>query len=275
MKVLGIDFTSRPKRSKPIACLNCVLENHVLRVCELESFVDFESFECALNRPGPWIAGFDFPFGLPRKFIKNIGWPGDWAGYIAHAHNLGRDGFRAALDDYRKDRPNGDKEHKRMTDSLAGAISPQKLYGVPVGLMFFEGAPRLLKSRLTIPGLISGDPARIAVEAYPGILARQLIGRHSYKHDNKKKQTLERATARQDIMNIMCSGQLPKAYGGMAVEASWTLADDHTGDQLDALLCAVQAAWAHLQGPDNFGMPPDTDSLEGWIADPHVDSPTM
>jgi hypothetical protein len=55
------------------------------------------------------------------------------------------------LEVYRSHRPFGDKEHRRKTDIAASSISPQKLYGVPVGLMFFEGAPRLVKSGVTIP----------------------------------------------------------------------------------------------------------------------------
>ena len=62
--------------------------------------------------------------------------------------------------------------NRRATDIAASSISPQKLYGVPVGLMFFEGAPRLMRLGVTIPGLQSGDPERIVVEAYPGVLAR-------------------------------------------------------------------------------------------------------
>ena len=43
-----------------------------------------------------------------------------------------------------------------------------------------------------------------------------------------------------------------------------------SGDQLDALLCAVQAAWAYSQADDNFGIPVYCDSLEGWIVDPSL-----
>ena len=35
MKVYGIDFTSTPKRSKPITCLECRLEGDRLEACEL------------------------------------------------------------------------------------------------------------------------------------------------------------------------------------------------------------------------------------------------
>jgi hypothetical protein len=46
------------------------------------------------------------------------------------------------------------------------------------------------------------------------------------------------------------------------------LADDPQADTLDALLCAVQAAWAWTHRERGFGMPEDCDRLEGWIADP-------
>ena len=49
-----------------------------------------------------------------------------------------------------------------------------------------------------------------------------------------------------------------------------TLADDPTGDRLDAFLCAVQAAWAWTHRASGYGAPPDLDPLEGWIADPVV-----
>ena len=150
MKVLGIDFTSRPTRQKPITCLHCTLDGDVLCARELEEWVDFTLFEQALQRPGPWIAGIDFPFGQSRRFIETIGWPSNWADYVLHANALGRNGFRAALNAYRSVRPSGDKEHRRQTDIAAGSISPQKLYGVPVGLMFFEGAPRLLASIVAV-----------------------------------------------------------------------------------------------------------------------------
>jgi hypothetical protein len=40
--------------------------------------------------------------------------------------------------------------------------------------------------------------------------------------------------------------------------------------QLDALVCAIQAAWAWTRRDHGFGLPEHVDPLEGWIADPHV-----
>ena len=267
MQIWGIDFTSRPRRSKPITALRCCLQGNQLTAGELLRLEHFDAFEELLRRPGPWIAGLDFPFGQSSRFIHNIGWPPAWADYVRLAQSLGRAGFRSALDDYRSGRPAGDREHRRQADQLAGAISPQKLYGVPVGLMFFEGAPRLLACGASIPGLHAGDPARIAVEAYHGLLARHCIGRRSYKQDTRSKQTEAQRQARQDLLRAVCGEPVLARYG-LQVSAPDDLAEDPGADTLDALLCAVQAAWAWRQGPPQFGAPLSAGTTEGWIADP-------
>ena len=114
MKIYGLDFTSRPRRGKPITCLECVLDGNRLRAGELIEWKDFGGFETALRAPGTWIAGIDFPFGQSRRFIENIGWPLSWAGYVEHAHSLGRKGFREALDAYRANRPEGGQQNKQV-----------------------------------------------------------------------------------------------------------------------------------------------------------------
>jgi hypothetical protein len=47
-----------------------------------------------------------------------------------------------------------------------------------------------------------------------------------------------------------------------------SLADDPGADDLDALICAVQAAWGWINRDKNYGAPENFDKLEGWIADP-------
>jgi hypothetical protein len=266
MKVLGIDFTSKPSHRKPITSLNCILHDGVLEAGTLESWTSFAEFEQALARPGPWIAGLDFPFGQARRFIDTIGWPLSWDGYVRHAASLGRQGFRDALTRYREARAIGDREHRRATDIAAGAVSPQKLYGVPVGLMFFEGAQRLLASPASIPHLKRGDPERIVVEAYPGVLARAHIGRRSYKSDAKQKQTTEQHKARVDLFARLID-EAPSRYG-LAIRAPASLCEHPGADHLDALLCALQAAWAYNRRGARYGATVDVDALEGWIANP-------
>lgn len=267
MRVYGIDFTSRPSRRKPLTCVCADLDGDRLHATDLLEWASFGPFEQILRSRGPWIAGIDFPFGMARRFVENIGWPACWSDYVGLVGGMSRERFRAALDDYRAQRAAGDKEHRRLTDDAADSISPQKLYGTPVGLMFFEGAPRLRAAGVSIPGLFAGDPMRIVVEAYPGLLARQLIGRRPYKQDSRAKQTPAQHEARRALLHALLDGGLPPAYG-LTVEAPETLTDDPGGDHLDALLCAVQAAWAWRRRDANFGLPRDTDPLEGAIAAP-------
>lgn len=268
MQILGIDFTSKPTRRKPIACVFCALDNNTLSFKYSQEWPSYTEFEALLAAPGPWIAGIDFPFGQARRFIKTIGWPESWAAYVRYVSQFNRSSFRSTLNDYRRNREAGDKEHRRATDKAAGSISPQKLYGVPVGLMFFEGAPRLLASGVTIPHLYDGDPNRIAVEAYPGVLARQFIHRRSYKNDAKKKQTKDQYEARCELLDTLRK-ESTRLYG-FGIEAPDSLCIDPSADHLDALLCAVQAAWAWRQRIDRYGAPETVDQNEGWIADPHL-----
>ena len=266
MNVFGIDFTSSPSRKKPITCLSCILQNGVLTANVLNALNTLEDFEDFLRKPGPWIAGIDFPFGQSRAFIERIGWPDTWISYTSYARSLGFKEFCKTLDDFRKAQPKGHKEFRRSTDRIAGSISPQKLYGVPVGKMFFQGAPRLIEAGVTIPYLRSGDPKRIVVEAYPKLVASRFIAKRPYKADDRKKQTAARYSARCDLLKNVVSGDLVDY--GLRVVATDSLAEDPTGDQIDALLCAIQAVWSWSQRESGFGAPEIPDVLEGWIADP-------
>ena len=269
MDVIGIDFTSAPRRQKPITMARCSLAGQVLTVESFTDLYDFTAFEELLAQDGAWIAGMDFPFGQSRKLVENIGWPPTWAGYISLVGNLSRDDFVAALTKYKDPRSYGDREHRRACDELAGSISPQKLYGVPVGKMFHEGAPRLLRCAANIPLLRPADTAQTIIEAYPALVARRFIERQSYKNDTKSKQTGDQRNARQRLMDGLQSDSLREIYG-MRIVIDPTDSDrcvvDPTADRLDALLCAIQAGWA-ARHPE-YGIPADADELEGWISDP-------
>lgn len=268
MKIFGVDFTSRPSRTKSITCLPSDFDGKRLTAASPVHWQNFLDFEDALRADGEWVAGIDFPFGQARRFVENIGWPVGWADYVALVGDLTRDEFKDLLNAYKSSRPIKDKEHRRRTDDAACSISPQKLYGVPVGFMFFEGAKRLLAAGVTIPHLLEGDPRRIVVEAYPGVLARQLIGKRGYKNDSRKKQTVFQREARLDIFrNLKLEA---KVRYGFEIDAAPALCDDPSGDDLDSLLCAVQAAWAWQNRERGYGAPASLDRLEGWIADPNV-----
>jgi len=267
MEIFGIDFTSTPSPRKQITCIHAQLKGEDLQASALLRWSSMSDFEAFLQRPGPWVAGMDFPFAMPRRFISTIDWPHDWHDYVSMVGSWSRATFRQQLDTYRATRAAGDKEHRRLADAKAGAISPQKLYGTPVGLMFFEGAPRLLQSGICLPGLRANQDPRVALECYPGLLARRYIGRASYKQDDPAKQTSAQLQARQALWQHLHSEQFSLDYG-LRLHAEPALIDDPSGDAIDALLCAIQAAWAFNQGAPSYGQPKLVDPVEGWIHDP-------
>jgi hypothetical protein len=257
VKVLGVDFTSAPRRAKPITVAHGFFDAGLLCIEKIESIESFHGFEALLRRPGPWIGGFDFPFGLPRELVRDLGWPHDWRRLVEFCGNLTRAELRGILDGYRATRPAGGKYAHRRTDLPAGSSSPMKLVNPPVALMFHEGAPRLADAGVHLPGLADGDRSRVALEAYPGLLARGIIGRTSYKNDSKAKQTAGRRRAREKIFS-----ELPVK---MKTEIRRQSIDDASGDSLDAVICAMQAAWGWRRRRRNFGLPARIEACEGWI----------
>ena len=124
---------------------------------------------------------------MPRELVRDLGWPGEWRKLVELCGNLTRVELRGILDGYRATRPVGRKYAHRRTDLPAGSSSPMKLVNPPVALMFHEGAPRLADAGVHIPGLVDGDRSRVALEAYPGLFARSVVGRTSYTNDAKAK----------------------------------------------------------------------------------------
>ena len=269
-RIRGIDFTSRPSRRKPLTVAEGELAGGVLRIRELRCLTSFDGFDAALREPGPWIAGIDFPFGQPRRLIKEMGWPDTWMGYVEQVVGMEKVGFEDEMARYISERPEGDKEHKRKADQLTGGISPMRLKFQPVGKMFFQGAPRIAASGASIVPCAPCESDRVIVEAYPAQAVKTLLGKKpGYKHDTKRKQTDEHTEARRRIVSSLPSERCRERYG-LTVELDradrdW-LIGDATGDLLDAVLCALQAAWA--SGQPKYGVPDDCDQLEGWIVDP-------
>ncbi|HSD52961.1 MAG TPA: DUF429 domain-containing protein [Burkholderiales bacterium] len=269
--LLGVDFTSAPRRAKPIVVARGRATAGAFLLEGIDALPDWAAFERLLAAPGPWLGGFDFPLGLPRAAVRDLGWPTEWNALVQHCAAMGRVAFRAALDAYRVTRPVGDKYPHRATDLPAASHSPIKLVNPPVALMFLEGAPRLVAAGVSIPGLRDGDPSRVAVEAYPGLAARA-ITRASYKSDEVPKQTPARRAVRATIVATLRRDGVPFGFrleGDRAVLAS--LVDDGSGDRLDAVLAAMQAAWCWRRRTRNFGLPHRIDPLEGWIATARAD----
>ncbi len=272
MKVYGIDFTSAPSHRKPITCADCTLENGFLHLNDLKNLETFDQFDEFLANGTEWIAGIDFPFGQPRKLICNLGWLLSWDGYVGKIDEMDEQEFMDTMKEYRQPRPKGDKHHFRDTDKIAKSCSPMMLFGVPIGKMFFKGAPRLLKSGASILPCHKNGSNKIVVKAYPKLVAKKLISRPQYKNDTKKKQTSQLREARQEIMKKLKSDSIRLNYGfdvELKDDFAAKIIEDPTGDCLDAFLCAIQAGWAYEQRERGYGITEGFE-LEGWIVDPEL-----
>ena len=266
MRIYGVDFTCAPRKAKPITVASGILSRSSLHLEAIESLASFEAFEAFLARPGPWLGGFDFPFSLPRELVRDLGWPAEWSALVAHCSRMSRLELRAALDAYRSTRIAGRKYVHRATDAPAGSSSPMKLVNPPVALMFHEGARRLAAADVCLPGLRPNASSRVALEAYPGLLARKQLGiRASYKSDTPSEHTPARRQARLQIVRALKAGRPLGITLQVAKSDEKTLLADGSGDLLDAVICAVQAAWGWRKRRINYGLPADAPPGEGWI----------
>ena len=271
----GVDFSSAPRRGKPIVwAWGRWQRAGLLKLERFEENTSHAAFEESLQRPGPWVAAFDMPFGLPRELLATLGWPSDWPGSMTRYAALTRPEIVATFAAFCDARPVGGKFAHRACDGPAGSSPSMKWVNPPVAFMLHAGVPALRAAGVDMPGLQAGDPARVALEGYPGLVARALIGRRSYKSDTKAQQTTERLIARKDLVDALEQGR----WRGLRLKLTHAQRDelvaDAQGDKLDAALCLLLAGWADMQ--PGYGMPADVDAVEGWIlaADGHgADNP--
>ena len=326
MRIFGIDLTSTPSRRKPITWaagrLTGGSSGTRLAIEAVQELADWAGFEVLFREPGPWVAGLDFPFGLPDQLIADWavegGWPIDWAGYVSRAGRFSAHEWRQRMRAEAARRPVGGKYLLRPVDRLARAASPMNVVNPPVGMMFHAGAPRLLAAARSQgiripPHLPEGGPARhteqgdrperperIALETYPRLVADFCLGtgapgttrgRVTYKGrpggkrwsaEKRAGEVLERRKHRKRILDVLlgrhsgAGGQSLTQRYGVTVEIPEPLAErllaDAEGDLLDAVLCAVAAAWGYSQR-DNpaapYGIPPGHEQA-GWIVDPSM-----
>ena len=266
--LLGCDFSSSPSRRKPIVVAWGRASAGRVQLDRLEKLDTLDAFSALLTREPAWVGGFDLPFGLPRALVETLGWPLQWEACMAHYASLSRADIRARFAAFCQARPVGGKFAHRATDRPAGSSPSMKWVNPPVAFMLHAGVPRLLGAGVYLPGLQPPERAgpRVALEAYPGLLAREALGSRSYKSDDRAKQTADRLIARKDLLHALELGQTRL---GQRLRVSHAQRDalvaDASGDSLDAVLCMVQAAWAQAHGAPTYGLPAALDPLEGWI----------
>lgn len=252
-----------------------VWQHDRVRLLALQRLESLQAYADWAAAPGEWIGGFDFPFGLPRELVLALGWPTDWAGCMDHYASLDRARIREDFKAFCAARPVGGKFAHRATDGPAGSSPSMKWVNPPVAYMLHAGVPPLRYGGVYLPGLqpepddrsVRRHGLRIALEAYPGMLARAVLGHASYKSDDRARQTPERHSRRQQLVAALERGATPWKVGIALSRAQRVqLEEDASADSLDAVLCLLQAAWAWRQGPPRYGLPVTMDPLEGWIA---------
>lgn len=271
--LLGCDFSSSPSPRKPIVLAHGERRGSRVVLASLQRFDTLAEFGQWLAEPRCWVGGFDLPFGLPRALVQQLGWPLQWQGLIRHYQSLTRAQIRDAFVAFCAARPVGGKFAHRATDGPAGSSPSMKWVNPPVAYMLHAGVPLLLDAGVDLPGLHPGHGGagaqRVALEAYPGLLAREVLARRSYKSDTRAQQTPERLLARKDLITALEQGRTRLDLQLKLSHAQRdALVDDASGDSLDAVLCLLQAAWAeraHAEGDANYGLPLNMDTLEGWI----------
>lgn len=273
--LLGCDFSSAPHARKQIVLAMGTLKNSCVALNRLERLGTLAAFSQWLKQPGGWVGAFDLPFGLPRELVHSLGWPLDWQACMAHYAGLSRAQLRDTFSAFCHARPVGGKFAHRATDRLAKSSPSMKWVNPPVAFMMHAGVPLLLQAGVALPGLYTpsvdtqGGQSKIALEGYPGLLAREVLGPRSYKADHKARQTPDRLITRKDLITSLEQGRTRLGLRLKLTHAQRdALADDASGDALDGVLCLMQAAWAqsrYLEGDARYGLPQHMDSLEGWI----------
>jgi hypothetical protein len=282
MQLVGVDFTCAPRARKPItaafarpvapAAGEGADGGPRLRLERIETFASLDDWAAWLRAPGEWLGAFDLPFGFARAFVAAQGWPLDaddaWAEVTRRVAALDRAELVARCRAWCDARPAGRKFAHRACDATAGSSASMKWVNPPVALMLHAGTPRLLEAGVTLPGLHERgtDPARVALEGYPGLLARAVLGRDSYKSDDpKRRDDPRRRVARERLVDALERGAHP--FGARIELGAWREAciADPGADRLDAVLCLAQAAWAWQRRDAGYGLPARPDRIEGWI----------
>ena len=186
--IIGCDFSSSPNCRKPIVVAVGDIYDHTVTLNELMRFNTLAEWGAWLQKSLSWVGGFDFPFGLPRELVTELEWPLDWSACMLHFQGMSRVEIRDTFKKFCNARPSGRKFAHRATDKPAGSSPSMKWVNPPVAFMLHAGMPYVQSADIHIPCLrpLTGA-SKIALEAYPGMLAREIIGTRSYKSDNNAK----------------------------------------------------------------------------------------
>ncbi|MGA0864947.1 MAG: DUF429 domain-containing protein, partial [Burkholderiaceae bacterium] len=154
--VYGVDFSSAPCRKKPIAVavgrLSLGLDGRaIVEIDGLEWLETLPAFSDFLNRPGPWLGGFDLPFGQPRSLLTHYGWPLQWDAFVDFFCQTPRESLRECFRQWCNARPVGQKFAWRQADKPAGSSPAMRWTNPPVAWMMQAGIGRMKAAGLVFP----------------------------------------------------------------------------------------------------------------------------
>lgn len=244
-----------------------VVADGSLVITHLQSLTTLEAFSTLLASLESGVVGLDLPFGQPRRFLEGVGWGHTWEQVVSTIRSLRKEAFLAQIKAFRDQQPAGHKHLLRHCDALAGAISPMMVHGVPIGRMWYVAAPLLLASGICVLPNHPTPHATTALEVYPALVAKA-AGVATYKTDDRQKATATHRAQRLALLDFL-QNHAQVTYGlrvTLANRVAQHCVADVTGDSIDAVCAALQAAWAAQQ--PTLGIPPTADPLEGWICDP-------
>ncbi|MEB3206008.1 MAG: DUF429 domain-containing protein [Vampirovibrionales bacterium] len=276
MLCVGIDFTSAPRKCKPITAVFAQRQSDRLLVTGLEHWVSFDALRQWLTTSvaQTWLCAIDAPLSFPYAFWEFFDWPADnWQRCAEKLSQLSMQAFEAMVAQYSQTQAPGQKLPMRPTDRLTKSSSPVRLYRVPVGRMAFRLWPILLESTVDIrPVHTSERPQhRTMIEGYPAMVARAFIGKTPYKSElSCPDRSPSHRRARQMLLEAVQQDGCQDLYGfrvDLPEAIASTMLEDFRGDSLDAMSCCMQAAWAASR--EDFGIPRNIKAAkEGWIVDP-------
>ena len=269
MIIAGSDFTSAPSRRNPIHAVLGSISQDSLHLQEHRSYDNVDAWAGDLASIGSIWLGVDFPLGQPRPFLESIGID-RYADLIRAAEGLSRGQWR----DLCRWMPDGSARPRlgRQVDIQAQAGHAMNVVNPPVGMMFWHGAPALVRAGFHLPPMWAGYAAdRVAVECYPALLAWRLCpsgrGKKALPYKGRGEQE-EKLARRRNMLLGLLEGRLTEFGLSVSLDPALeqTAENDQGADVLDSIFCAIAAAWASRHvAKSNLG---HVDILEGWICDP-------
>lgn len=250
MRIYGLDFTSKPKKGKPLTLAICTLKEKMLTV-EVEKLHEFEPCEPLkeysnwLNGKGDWenekewVAGIDFPFGMPIPAIIHFEWADDIANtsWCAYMKKLFEDNeklfnFKKIMENWAYPNEKSEKgrpvkiQFKRLTDHVAHSQSPMKVSDNPYpGAMLYQGCKALLEANVSVPPLrrFKENEGKIVVEAYPRIVAQTFLTKQTDFNEVLSKKAEKESLRKQYKKSNATEEGLEKEIADLSSQAKHLL----------------------------------------------------